>query len=76
MKKKKGENKEVLKINRNFSLAFTWDPIMPRPKEEKNALTIIEAYGQSLHCLLKSIIETLLLRGGQDQEREDEWNIP
>lgn len=52
----------MLKINRNFSLAFTWDPIMP---QQKNALTIIEAYEQSLQCLLKSITETTLVRGGR-----------
>lgn len=29
---KNRKNKEVLKINRNFSLAFTWDPIMPQQR--------------------------------------------
>lgn len=53
-----GENKEVLKINRNFSLAFTWReiqaiPIMP---QQKNTLTIIEAHEQSLQCLLKKAL--------------------
>ena len=45
----KKEDEEVLKIHRNFSLAFT-KPIMPR-RGRKNSSTIIEAYERSLQCL-------------------------
>lgn len=45
------ENKEVLKINRNFSLAFTWDPLCQRA--EKKTLTIIEAYEAVITMSLK-----------------------
>lgn len=30
------ENKEVLKINRNFSLAFTWDPLCQQAEKSFN----------------------------------------
>lgn len=32
--KNRRENKEVLKINRNFSLAFTWDPLCQRAEKK------------------------------------------
>jgi hypothetical protein len=66
--RRKKQPREVLKINRNFSLAFYMRSHYATTEEsrsrrgEKTASTIIEAYEQSLQCLLKSCTKSDAMR--------------
>lgn len=86
IEEKKEQPREVLKINRNFSLAFYMRSHYATTEEstsrrgEKNASTIIEAYEQSLQCRLKSCAVSdatawmgrMRLRGHGECESESE----